>query len=360
MSTSFPKKVEVSPSMLDPEKHYKNQENQNETEVFKSLFNLSQTLENPSEFTQCMKKLLPLIPNDLHAVLNVDVISLLLLSSFPIYFHSFSLIKSHYSSILVFLSSIDQVSYNLLQNKTKDLLSFNFSFISSLSPKSLSMQELSIIFVCSELFNLVQRIPLALVLDVIGKVSSWSLLNGLPSVFDLICNKTAPFLPSYSHKKFTLVLDLDETLGHLIEGNFLKRPGVEIFLNEMSKIYELVLFTASSKEYADSAMKIVDPEGLVLLRLYREHLVSLEVKDLQMLGRDLDKVIIIDNFPKAFEKQPKNGIQIKPWLGDMEDQELMKLIWPLREIPFVQGKGLLELIEIINARMGVNKVNSFY
>lgn len=45
--------------------------------------------------------------------------------------------------------------------------------------------------------------------------------------------------PNRSGKKYTLVLDLDETLTHTLSGignriNFLKRPGVEEFLNEMS------------------------------------------------------------------------------------------------------------------------------
>jgi CTD small phosphatase-like protein 2 len=47
---------------------------------------------------------------------------------------------------------------------------------------------------------------------------------------------------------YTLVLDLDETLIHYIElneGYFLIRPGAREFLEAMSKIYEVVIFTAA-------------------------------------------------------------------------------------------------------------------
>ena len=53
-------------------------------------------------------------------------------------------------------------------------------------------------------------------------------------------------------KKYTLVLDLDETLVHYQEingdGKLLIRPGVDTFLNEVSKYYEVVIFTAALRE----------------------------------------------------------------------------------------------------------------
>lgn len=66
-----------------------------------------------------------------------------------------------------------------------------------------------------------------------------------------------PFLPpkTDSDSKYTLVLDLDETLIHYVENGsdsyFLLRPYCKEFITEMSKYYELVVFTAGVKEYAD-------------------------------------------------------------------------------------------------------------
>eukprot|EP00350_Pseudokeronopsis_sp_OXSARD2_P000629 CAMPEP_0170540352 /NCGR_PEP_ID=MMETSP0211-20121228/357_1 /TAXON_ID=311385 /ORGANISM="Pseudokeronopsis sp., Strain OXSARD2" /LENGTH=152 /DNA_ID=CAMNT_0010842717 /DNA_START=1804 /DNA_END=2262 /DNA_ORIENTATION=- len=76
-------------------------------------------------------------------------------------------------------------------------------------------------------------------------------LDPLPAV-------EAPYLKPLEKNKdttYTLVLDLDETLVHYFEigneGHFLVRPGVDIFLKEMSELYEVVIFTAAMQDYAD-------------------------------------------------------------------------------------------------------------
>lgn len=62
-----------------------------------------------------------------------------------------------------------------------------------------------------------------------------------------------PYLPPHNDpNKYTLVLDLDETLVHYYEigsqGTFNVRPGVDIFLKEMSELYEVVIFTAAMQD----------------------------------------------------------------------------------------------------------------
>lgn len=90
--------------------------------------------------------------------------------------------------------------------------------------------------------------------------------------------------------KKTLVLDLDETLVHssfqvvencdlilpveiddsLCEVFVMKRPGVDQFLAETAKWYELIIYTASLKKYADPLLDWLDPKGLISYRLFRE------------------------------------------------------------------------------------------
>lgn len=70
-----------------------------------------------------------------------------------------------------------------------------------------------------------------------------------------------PFLPPRkfdSEQKFTLVLDLDETLIHFVDSQssggesfFRIRPFCHEFLTELTKWYEIVIFTAGVQDYAD-------------------------------------------------------------------------------------------------------------
>ena len=49
------------------------------------------------------------------------------------------------------------------------------------------------------------------------------------------------------------------------------RPGTEEFLEQMSKYYEIVIFTAATQDYADWVLDKIDPEHHISHRLYRQH-----------------------------------------------------------------------------------------
>lgn len=50
----------------------------------------------------------------------------------------------------------------------------------------------------------------------------------------------------------------------------MKRPGVEAFLLEMGKRYEVVIYTDETAMYADPVINKIDPHRAVLYRLYRQ------------------------------------------------------------------------------------------
>jgi TFIIF-interacting CTD phosphatase-like protein len=49
-----------------------------------------------------------------------------------------------------------------------------------------------------------------------------------------------------------------------------KRPFLHEFLEKMSHFFELVVFTASLKEYADKVIDYIDPKGYIKRRFYRD------------------------------------------------------------------------------------------
>ena len=72
----------------------------------------------------------------------------------------------------------------------------------------------------------------------------------------------------------------------------------------MSKIYELIIFTAGLKEYADWILDDFDKGKHITHRLYRNSCKfrkGVYVKDLSRLGRDLNRTLIVDNIAENYD-----------------------------------------------------------
>ena len=211
---------------------------------------------------------------------------------------------------------------------------------------------------------------------------------------------SVPYLPpisDLSNYKYTVVLDMDETLGHLITneiknkyfsnygylisddknnfnknsenkdkikvGLFLIRPYAKFFLEELNNLlYEIVIFTAGTKEYCDKVLDILDiNNNLIKYRLYRSHIslrnINKDVKDLSLLGRDLNKIIIIDNFPDNYKLQQDNGLPINSWTGDINDTSLKDLLNIMKYFVEKNVKDVRDIIRKIKVQLNSNNYN---
>ena len=181
---------------------------------------------------------------------------------------------------------------------------------------------------------------------------------------DEVSGKSLLLLPDQSFVfdgRHTLVLDLDETLVHATssvtatyapsngdfhvavgyEGSsvdiFVRvRPGLQSFLTEVGRLFEVVLFTAGVEPYASAVLDVIDPHRRNIHHLlHRGHCTrvqSMYVKDLSLLNRPLDHVIIVDNSPVAYLYHPRNAIPCTSWYEDRSDNELLDFLPMLQHV----------------------------
>jgi TFIIF-interacting CTD phosphatase-like protein len=152
-----------------------------------------------------------------------------------------------------------------------------------------------------------------------------------------------------------LVLDLDETLVHTndrasirkdakpdfsIPGGYVVclRPGVVEFLDYcLASYHEVMIWTAGTEDYAYEVFnKFYDPSrfariwdrGRCFPKQDQEHSISYwrkDIKKLQRLGYDKEKILCVDDTPQNFERSYGNLIRVRPFLGDPQDTELLEL-----------------------------------
>jgi Dullard-like phosphatase family protein len=173
--------------------------------------------------------------------------------------------------------------------------------------------------------------------------------------YDYVVENPKPitYQRQHPHKKL-LLLDLDETLIHCsgdlslrsqfeMEIDFINHEGVPLrgllnirpharqFLQNMSEHFEVVIFTASMKYYADRILRVLDPQRKFVSHVfYRESCARTKgdklVKDLTAFTKvPVEDMILVDNNMYCIWPQPSNGVPIINFEFNQADRELEKL-----------------------------------
>lgn len=137
--------------------------------------------------------------------------------------------------------------------------------------------------------------------------------------------------------RITVVLDLDETLIYAREGPLYVRPGMDHLMELLKKSFEAVVWTAGVKAYAQAVVRNIDKLGAVQHCVYRhQKWFTGEAgynKDLNLLGRELNTTLIIENTPDCLRGNEKNGILVSDYAGgELADNTLLAIVVLLEDL----------------------------
>ena len=187
-----------------------------------------------------------------------------------------------------------------------------------------------------------------------------SILNYLNSFHDLLTKPYNSYVLLDKLRKVsdppekTLVINLNKTLisykYSLLNGfQIIQRPGLIAFLKELSKYYEIVLFSNEDITTVQEISNAIDPKKeYISSELGKEstHIVNgKHIKDLNYLNRNLNNVIVLDFDIDNVKLHPMNTIILDEFDGNGKDRELLLLIVFLRDMAEGSIKDVREQIK---------------
>lgn len=150
-------------------------------------------------------------------------------------------------------------------------------------------------------------------------------------------------IPGMPRRK-TLVLHLEDMMIHK-SVEFGKapelslRPGLRQMLNELSPYYEIVIFSEYYNDYVTQILTTLDTfRKYQMVGLGHEYYAFQNgqyVKDLSILNRQKNNIVVVDLDKKHLANHQENAIILKKFEGDGEDTEFIKLKLLLRHLATV-------------------------
>ncbi|CAI9275745.1 unnamed protein product [Lactuca saligna] len=149
-----------------------------------------------------------------------------------------------------------------------------------------------------------------------------------------LSDKLLPDLHPQEQHVFTLVLDLNETLLYSDwkrdrGWRTFKRPGVDDFLEQLARYYEIIVYSDQQAMYVDPIVDRLDGNHCIRYRLSRaatRYQDGKHYRDLSKLNRDPSRVLYVSGNALESCLQPENCVPVKPWKCEAEDTALVDLI----------------------------------
>lgn len=166
-----------------------------------------------------------------------------------------------------------------------------------------------------------------------------------------------------------LILDIDETVIHGRErplnrpGDFCagqyhiyERPYLAQFLSECSEVYDIACWSAATHDYLEIVVNnlakyLSTPLVFVWDRsrctvrtdfALQEQFFLKDLHKVKRKGYDLERVLILEDEPRKVNRNFGNAIYVRPYVGDLDDDELPKLARYLRSIADITNFRQLE------------------
>jgi import inner membrane translocase subunit TIM50 len=107
------------------------------------------------------------------------------------------------------------------------------------------------------------------------------------------------------------------------------RPGFQKFIDEMSQLYEVVVYSEEDSYFLAEASLTIDPMRRYFQWVFGREFLVLDktkyVKDISMLNRDLRKIVVIDFNKEAYKNDPENLIIVDKYHGEEYEDTLKYL-----------------------------------
>jgi TFIIF-interacting CTD phosphatase-like protein len=110
------------------------------------------------------------------------------------------------------------------------------------------------------------------------------------------------------------------------------RPGLIGFLDQVQKLFDVFFLTASQADYANQIIDRIAPQVRPCRRFCRDACQfrsGFLVKDLRLLRRPLDRVVLVDDLAGSALVNPENLIRVNPWNGKRMDNLLLSHLLPI-------------------------------